>query len=112
MKATADVPALTLAISLSRGAALESVVEPLTTALHAGLRACPMYLAAAAKGEADALVMSLSRRSLVVEPPATETDATRCMAEQIGSVTLSTPEDLNLKARVRVIISDPEGEKR
>ena len=111
MGASGDVPALTLAISLSHGAALDAVVEPLTTALHAGLRACPTYVADAAKGEVDALMLTLDRRALTAAPAAVETPGTRCMAEQVGSATLSTPEDLKLKARVRVIIQDPKGQK-
>ena len=106
MGPSGEVPALTLAISLSRGAALESVVEPLTTAVHAGLRSCPAYVTAAGTGEQEGLILTFAHGSLMMAPAAVETDATRCMAEQIGAVKLSTPKDLNLKARVRVLIKE------
>ena len=111
MGASGDVPALTLAISLSRGAALDSVVEPLTTAVHAGLRACPSYVKAAATGDLEGLNLTLTRKTLMMAPSAAETDATRCMAEQIGASQLSTPEDLKLKARVQVLFKETEARR-
>ncbi|MEC9073091.1 MAG: hypothetical protein VX938_11945 [Myxococcota bacterium] len=111
MGASGDVPALTLAISLSKGAALESVVEPLTTAVHSGLRACPMYVEAATSGDLERLNLSFTQGALMMAPAAVETDGTRCMAEQIGGVKLSTPKELKLKARVQILIKKPEAQK-
>ena len=66
---------------------------------------------AAATGDLEGLNLTLTRKTLVMAPSAVETDATRCMAEQIGASQLSTPEDLKLKVRVQVLFKETEARR-
>ena len=104
MPGSGEVPPVLLAVATTRAGALDLVVEPLVTAIHAGLAACPAFVERAKQGGDSTLVIALGRGALQVEPPSAEDEVSRCMAKAIDRPSPGLPADPQLKARVQVVI--------
>jgi len=98
-----DLPGYTIALALSRGAAVESLIEPITAALHGAVSACPALLSELSLGRDSVLSFSITEARVNATLGKDASAGEQCLVKALNGASLKIPPGMTLDAIARFI---------
>lgn len=103
IKARGDVPGFTVALATSRGAAVDTVVEPLTGVIFQAVGACPDFIKEASLGRDTVITFEVVDGVVKGAPEAGAVVAETCLWSKLAGAAVRTPPGMRFEAMARFI---------
>lgn len=103
IRAKGEVPAFTVALATSRGASVDSVVEPLTGVLFQAVGACPDFIREASLGRDTVVTFSVADGTLQSAPAEGAIEAERCLSSKLSGAAVRTPPGMSFDVMARFL---------
>ena len=102
------MPGVTIALALTHGAALETLVEPLGSALYKGLKGCPKFVEEATQGRDAVTHFAVADGRVKTTIAADATAGETCVLKSLDGASVKTPPGMNLEGMVRFVFDATE----